>query len=134
MEEQTILDMCQSHNVKVSIEYDYDWAEWIIAISNRNTTKAINHTYRYKRVDIETSGIGAYEYLRQHIVLEIAKNFQEVGIMTMGNPFIAKMIEDLENKVKSLEEEVQRLKCERDYLAKQVEHLQSCLDLEKGKE
>lgn len=54
--------------------------------------------------------------------------------MTMGNPFIAKMIEDLENKVKSLEEEVQRLKCERDYLAKQVEHLQSCLDLEKGKE
>ena len=25
MEEQTILDMCQSHNVKVSIEYDYDW-------------------------------------------------------------------------------------------------------------
>ena len=75
MEEETILDMCQSHNVKVSIEYDYDWAEWIITISNRNTTKAINHIYRYKRVDIETSGIGAYEYLRQRIVLEIAKNF-----------------------------------------------------------
>lgn len=75
MEEQTILDMCQSHNVKVSIEYDYDWAEWIITISSRNTTKAISHTYRYKRVDIETSGIGAYEYLRQRIVLEIAKNF-----------------------------------------------------------
>ena len=46
MEEQTILDMCQSHNVKVSIEYDYDWAEWVITISSRNTTKAINHTYR----------------------------------------------------------------------------------------
>ena len=75
MEEQTILDMCQSHNVKVSIEYDYDWAEWIITISSRNTTKAINHTYRYKRVDIEASGIGAYGYLRQRIVLEIAKNF-----------------------------------------------------------
>ena len=75
MEEQTILDMRQSHNVKVSIEYDYDWAEWIITISNRNTTKAINHTYQYKRVDIETSGIGSYEYLRQRIVLEIAKNF-----------------------------------------------------------
>ena len=42
--------------------------------------------------------------------------------------------EGLKNKVKSLEEEVQRLKCERDYLAKQVEHLQSCLDLEKNKE
>lgn len=40
--------------------------------------------------------------------------------------------EGLMNKVKSLEEEVQRLKCERDYLAKQVEHLQSCLDLEKN--
>lgn len=75
MGEQTILDMCQSHNVKVSIEYDYDWAEWIITISNRNTTKAINHTYRYKRVDIETSGIGTYEYLRQRIVLAIAKDF-----------------------------------------------------------
>ena len=54
--------------------------------------------------------------------------------MTMCNPFIAKMIEDLENKVKSLEEEIRHLKCERDYLAKQVEHLQSCLDLEKTKE
>ena len=42
--------------------------------------------------------------------------------------------EDLNNKVKSLEEEVRHLKCERDYLAKQVEHLQSCLDLEKNKD
>ena len=42
--------------------------------------------------------------------------------------------EGLKNKVRSLEEEVQRLKCERDYLAKQVEHLQSCLDLEKDKD
>ena len=75
MEKQTILDMCQSHNVKVSIEYDYDWAEWIITISSRSTTKAISHTYRYKNIDIEDSGIGAYEYLRQRIVLEIAKNF-----------------------------------------------------------
>ena len=75
MEKQTILDMCQSHNVKVSIEYDYDWAEWVITISSRNTTKAISHTYRYKNIDIEDSGVGAYEYLRQRIVLEIAKNF-----------------------------------------------------------
>ena len=75
MKEQTILDMCQYHNVKVSIEYDYDRAEWIVTISSRNTTKAINHTYRYKSIDIETSGIGTYEYLRQRIVLEIAKNF-----------------------------------------------------------
>ena len=75
MEEQTILDMCQSHNVKVSIEYDYNLEEWIITVSSRNTTKAINHTYRHKNIDIEDSGIGAYEYLRQRIVLEIAKNF-----------------------------------------------------------
>ena len=75
MEEQTILDMCQSHNVKVSIEYDYDLAEWVITIFSKNTTKAISHTYRYKNIDIEDSGIGAYEYLRQRIVLEIAKNF-----------------------------------------------------------
>ena len=75
MEEQTILDMCQAYNVKVSIEYDYDLAEWVITISSKNTTKAINHTYRYKSIDIETSGIGTYEYLRQRIVLEIAKKF-----------------------------------------------------------
>ena len=75
MEKQTILDMCQSYNVKVSIEYDYDWAEWIITISSRDAMKAINHTCRYKNIDIETSGIGIYEYLRQRIVLEIAKNF-----------------------------------------------------------
>ena len=75
MEEQTILDMCRSRNVRVSIEYDYDRSEWIITISSRNSTKSINHTYRYKNVDIEASGIGAYEYLRQRIVLEIAKNF-----------------------------------------------------------
>ena len=75
MEKQTILDMRQSRNVKVSIEYDYDWAEWIITISSRNTTKAINHTYRYKYIDIEASGIGTYEYLRQRIVLEKEKIF-----------------------------------------------------------
>ena len=75
MEKQTILDMCQSHNVKVSIEYDYDCAEWIITISSRSTQSGVNHTYRYKNIDIEDSGIGAYEYLRQRIVLEITKNF-----------------------------------------------------------
>lgn len=75
MEEQTILDMCQSHNVKISIEYDYDWAEWIITISSRNTMNVTSHTYRYKSIDVEASGIGTYKYLRQRIVLEIAKNF-----------------------------------------------------------
>lgn len=42
--------------------------------------------------------------------------------------------EGLKNKVKSLEEEIRRLRLEKDYLAKQVEHLQSCLDLEKDKD
>lgn len=36
------------------------------------------------------------------------------------------------NKVKSLEEEIRHLQWEKDYLAKQIEHLQSCLDLEKN--
>ena len=51
-----------------------------------------------------------------------------------SNPFIKKAFEDLNNKVKSLKEEIQRLQSERDYLAKQVEHLQECLDLEKNEE
>ena len=42
--------------------------------------------------------------------------------------------EGLKNKVKSLEEEIRHLQWERDFLAKQVEHLQPCLDLEKNKE
>lgn len=75
MEEQTILDMCQSRNVKVSIEYDHGWAEWVIEVSSKNTQNPIKHTYRYKRIDIEAGGIGTYEYLRQRIVLNIAKDF-----------------------------------------------------------
>ena len=42
--------------------------------------------------------------------------------------------EGLKNKVKSLEEENRHLQWEKDFLAKQVEHLQSCLDLEKNGE
>ena len=52
----------------------------------------------------------------------------------MSNPFIKKAFEDLNNKVKSLGEEVQRLQQEKDFLTKQVEHLQECLDLEKNKD
>ena len=40
--------------------------------------------------------------------------------------------EGLKNKIKSLEE-VKHLRREKDFLAKQVEHLQSCLDLERNK-
>ena len=42
--------------------------------------------------------------------------------------------EGLKNKVKSLEDEIRCLRWEKDFLAKQVEHLQSCLDLEKDKD
>ena len=52
----------------------------------------------------------------------------------LSNPFVKKAFEDLNNKIKSLEEEVLHLQWERDFLAKQVEHLQSCLDLEKDKD
>lgn len=40
--------------------------------------------------------------------------------------------EGLKNKVKSLVEENRHLWWEKEYLTKQVEHLQSCLDLEKN--
>ena len=48
--------------------------------------------------------------------------------------YLRDQIEGLKNKVKSLEDKVQHLRWEKDFLAKQVEHLQSCLDLEKNKE
>ena len=73
MEEQTILDMCQSHNVKVTIDCDSD--EFVVIISSRDTRNVVERVYRYKVNDIEASGISIYEYLRQRIVLEIAKNF-----------------------------------------------------------
>ena len=47
--------------------------------------------------------------------------------------YLRDQIEGLKNKVKSLEDEVRHLEWERDFLAKQVEHLQSGLDLEKNK-
>ena len=48
--------------------------------------------------------------------------------------YLRGQIEGLKNKVKSLEDEVRHLQWEKDFLAKQVEHLQSCLDLEKNGE
>ena len=48
--------------------------------------------------------------------------------------YLRDQIEGLKNKVKSLENEVRHLQWEKDFLTKQVEHLQSCLDLEKGEE
>ena len=53
--------------------------------------------------------------------------------MSQGE-YLRDQIENLKNKVKSLEDKVQHLRWEKDFLAKQVEHLQSCLDLEKNKE
>ena len=48
--------------------------------------------------------------------------------------YLRDQCEGLKNKVKSLEEEVRHLQWEKDFLAKQIEHLQSCLDLEKNKD
>ena len=48
--------------------------------------------------------------------------------------YLRDQIEGLKDKVKSLEEEVRHLQWAKDFLTKQVEHLQSCLDLEKNKD
>ena len=48
--------------------------------------------------------------------------------------YLRDQIEGLKNRVKSLEDKVQHLRWEKDFLTKQVEHLQSCLDLEKNGE
>ena len=48
--------------------------------------------------------------------------------------YLRDQIEGLKNKVKSLEDEIRRLQREKDFLTKQVAHLQSCLDLEKGED
>lgn len=56
------------------------------------------------------------------------------GVYITHGDYLMDQNEGLRNKVKSLEEEVRHLQWEKDYLAKQVEHLQSCLDLEKTSE
>ena len=48
--------------------------------------------------------------------------------------YLGNQIDSLKNKVKSLEREIQNLQWAKDFLTKQVEHLQSCLDLEKNKD
>ena len=48
--------------------------------------------------------------------------------------YLRDQIKGLRNNVKSLEDEIRHLQWEKDFLVKQVEHLQSCLDLEKNKE
>ena len=55
------------------------------------------------------------------------------GVYRTHGDYLMDQNEGLKNKVKSLEDEVRRLQWEKDFLAKQVEHLQSCLDLEKNK-
>ena len=47
--------------------------------------------------------------------------------------YLRDQIEGLRNKVMLLEEENRHLQWEKEFLAKQVEHLQSCLDLEKNR-
>ena len=48
--------------------------------------------------------------------------------------YLRDQIEGLRNKVMLLEEENRHLQWEKDFLVSQVEHLQSCLDLEKSEE
>ena len=64
--------------------------------------------------------------------MRLVKDDNEDKIKT--EEYLRNQIEGLKNKVKSLGEEIQHLQWEKDFLAKQVEHLQSCLDLEKNKD
>ena len=48
--------------------------------------------------------------------------------------YLRDQIEGLKNKVKSLEGEIRNLQWAKDFLTKQVEHLQSCLDLENNED
>ena len=55
---------------------------------------------------------------------KIASLSEEIDILKYANLVL---------RTNAAEAEVQHLRWEKDYLAKQVEHLQSCLDLEKNK-
>lgn len=68
---ETILDACRKSNVKVSYEYDHQWAEWHVTLSRGQVV----HSYIYKQIDIETSGLGTYEYLRQKVTAAIDMHY-----------------------------------------------------------
>ena len=74
------------------------------------------------------------DYIEKITLQEELKNVKEQLKAVQDENAKLKTDIDLYRKVKSLGEEIQHLQREKDYLAKQVEHLQSCLDLEKNKE
>lgn len=66
----SILDACMATGVNVSYSYDKTWAEWNVNIK-LSCIPFPERKFRYKRIDIEDSGLDTYEYLRSHIVPEI---------------------------------------------------------------
>ena len=66
----SILDACVATGANVSYSYDKTWAEWNVNIK-LSCIPFPERKFRYKRIDIEDSGLGTYEYLRSHIVPEI---------------------------------------------------------------
>lgn len=66
----SILDACMATGANVSYSYDKTWAEWNVNIK-LSCIPFPERKFRYKRIDIEDSGLDTYEYLRSHIVPEI---------------------------------------------------------------
>lgn len=66
----SILDACMTTGANVSYTYDKVWAEWNVNIK-LSCIPFPERKFRYKRIDIEDSGLGTYEYLRNRIVPEI---------------------------------------------------------------
>lgn len=66
----SILDACMATGANVSYSYDKTWAEWNVSVE-LSCIPFPERKFRYKRIDIEDSGLDTYEYLRSHIVPEI---------------------------------------------------------------
>lgn len=69
-EPTSILDACMATGANVSYSYDKTWAEWNVNIK-LSCIPFPERKFRYKRINIEDSGLGTYEYLRRHVVHEI---------------------------------------------------------------
>ena len=104
-------------------------AEELDALKYTNLVLRTNAATKAYDARIETLENDRSELLAIHVADVETINKLNIRVRDL-NGTISTLLE----RVSKSDEEVQHLKREKDFLAKQVEHLQSCLDLEKGKE
>lgn len=89
----SILDACMATGANVSYSYDKTWAEWNVNIK-LSCIPFPERKFRYKRIDIEDSGLDTYKYLRSRIVPEIFDLYDKY-VLNKDNKNTVRMCTDI---------------------------------------